>query len=243
MASWTVQRFTDLTMRYAVPVDRLTDKKERKARRIMEAATALFLKHGYRKTSIDEVARDAGVGKGTVYLYFDTKADLLIHCILAEKAGPGMRMLREMQSITSPIEMVRGLFRAAIDTMYELPLTARIASGDHELQIVLDDLGKEVKELIHTTRVDRIKALLAPLSQIDDPSLTKVTLGITALLQSSPEIVTQGQLLGLDRTDHSNVTADILTAGVLAVLGTDIEAIGTVDFMGFTGIRREDLDD
>ena len=38
----------------------------------------LFERLGYRRTSVDEVARQAGVAKGTVYLYFKTKADLLV---------------------------------------------------------------------------------------------------------------------------------------------------------------------
>ena len=241
MADWTVDRFTELTLAYATPSELVVDKKERKRRRVLEAAKARFVAQGYRKTSVDEIARDAGVGKGTVFLYFGSKPDLLIHTILFEKAGPGMRLLRQMRSIKSPIEMVRALFHAAIDTMHELPLTAKIAGGDHELWTVLDDLGKEVRDLIHNTQVDRIKALLVPLSTVDDPSLTRVALGINALLQSAPEIVEQGKLLGLSREDQSDVTADILTAGVLAVLGTDLEGLGTVDFLGFWGIRPEQV--
>jgi AcrR family transcriptional regulator len=50
------------------------DPKERKRLRIIEAATELFVKYGLRKTSIDEVARRAGVAKGTIYTHFKTKA-------------------------------------------------------------------------------------------------------------------------------------------------------------------------
>ena len=40
------------------------------------AATAIFLRYGFKKTSMDDVARAAGVSRQGLYLYFDTK-DLL----------------------------------------------------------------------------------------------------------------------------------------------------------------------
>jgi AcrR family transcriptional regulator len=45
---------------------------------ILEAARSRFLHYGYKKTTIDEIAADAGVGKGTVYLYFGGKEDILL---------------------------------------------------------------------------------------------------------------------------------------------------------------------
>lgn len=43
----------------------------------MDAAQALFLAKGYAATSVDEIVRDAQVAKGTFYLYFKTKDDIL----------------------------------------------------------------------------------------------------------------------------------------------------------------------
>lgn len=48
------------------------DKKER----ILEAATEIFRRYGYRKSSVDEIAGTAGVGKGTLYMAWDSKEDL-----------------------------------------------------------------------------------------------------------------------------------------------------------------------
>jgi AcrR family transcriptional regulator len=50
------------------------DKRER----ILQAASKLFTKFGPRKTTIDEVAKEAGVAKGTVYLYFKSKEEILL---------------------------------------------------------------------------------------------------------------------------------------------------------------------
>jgi AcrR family transcriptional regulator len=43
---------------------------------IFDAALQLFGRYGYRRTSIDDIARAAGVAKGTVYLYVENKEAL-----------------------------------------------------------------------------------------------------------------------------------------------------------------------
>jgi len=44
---------------------------------ILEAAFRLWTGHGFEATTLDAIAREAGIAKGTVYLYFATKEDLL----------------------------------------------------------------------------------------------------------------------------------------------------------------------
>lgn len=53
------------------------DKKEL----IMEAAMELFLEKGYANTRIIDIAEKAGIGKGTVYAYFESKEDLMVKII------------------------------------------------------------------------------------------------------------------------------------------------------------------
>ncbi len=45
---------------------------------IMLAAMELFIENGYRNTRIIDIAEKAGIGKGTVYAYFDSKEEILI---------------------------------------------------------------------------------------------------------------------------------------------------------------------
>jgi TetR/AcrR family transcriptional repressor of mexJK operon len=54
----------------------------RKRRAIMDAATALFLRDGYRNTSMDQVAADAAVSKQTVYKQFADKEQLFRDIVL-----------------------------------------------------------------------------------------------------------------------------------------------------------------
>lgn len=55
----------------------LDQKKEEKKKNLLEAARILFLQKGFSKTSISEIAQAAKVAKGTFYLYFKDKDELL----------------------------------------------------------------------------------------------------------------------------------------------------------------------
>ena len=45
---------------------------------ILDAADRLLARYGYRKMTIDDLAREAGIGKGTVYLHFRSKEDVVL---------------------------------------------------------------------------------------------------------------------------------------------------------------------
>jgi AcrR family transcriptional regulator len=51
-------------------------ERRQREERILDAATALLVRFGYRKTTIDDVAAEAGVGKGTIYLHWKDKNQL-----------------------------------------------------------------------------------------------------------------------------------------------------------------------
>lgn len=48
----------------------------KKRSEILEAALKLFSEKGFKRSTVDEIATKAGVGKGTIYLYFETKEDI-----------------------------------------------------------------------------------------------------------------------------------------------------------------------
>lgn len=60
-----------------IKTDSVTDKKRKKENSLFEAAYELFMLKGTEKTSIDDIVKKAGVAKGTFYLYFKDKIDIL----------------------------------------------------------------------------------------------------------------------------------------------------------------------
>ncbi|MGV9362908.1 TetR/AcrR family transcriptional regulator [Amycolatopsis sp. NPDC003731] len=62
------------------------DRAER-AGRILDAAADLLLRVGYRRTTIEDVAERADVGKGTVYLHWKNREELFLAVLLRESVG------------------------------------------------------------------------------------------------------------------------------------------------------------
>jgi len=56
--------------------ERFNELDERKKRAILDAAAPEFADRGYNGASINQVIRDAGISKGTMYYYFNGKEDL-----------------------------------------------------------------------------------------------------------------------------------------------------------------------
>src|SRR6266702_8455835 len=62
-----------------------SDERKLREERILDAATTLLVRWGYRKTTIDDVAHEAGVGKSTIYLHWKDKNDLFRAAIWRER--------------------------------------------------------------------------------------------------------------------------------------------------------------
>lgn len=59
-------------------------ENENREERILDAAESLFVRFGYDKTTVNEIAREAGISKGAVYLHFDGKDALFEALLLRE---------------------------------------------------------------------------------------------------------------------------------------------------------------
>ena len=72
--------------------------RRRKADRpgeIIEAAIMVFAEKGFAAAKLDEIARQAGVSKGALYLYFETKEDIF-RAVVARAIAPNMQAIRAM---------------------------------------------------------------------------------------------------------------------------------------------------
>jgi AcrR family transcriptional regulator len=62
--------------------DRRELERARRKQEILRAARAVFAQDGYNRATVDAIARRADLGKGTLYLYFDTKQTILAELTL-----------------------------------------------------------------------------------------------------------------------------------------------------------------
>ncbi|GAB2181296.1 TetR/AcrR family transcriptional regulator [Denitratisoma sp. agr-D3] len=85
-------------------------RKEERPGELLAAALAQFVERGYSATRLDDVAAQAGVTKGTLYLYYDNK-EALFKAVLAQNLVPlideGRRYIEQHQG--SQAELLKGL--------------------------------------------------------------------------------------------------------------------------------------
>lgn len=93
-----------------------------KPQAIMAAALELFGEKGFTVTRLDDVARRAGVAKGTLYLYFDSKQDLFIKVV--EHA-----LKQNIAPLEQAFEAHEGPVAAFLETMFET-LGKRLGEGN-----------------------------------------------------------------------------------------------------------------
>ncbi|WP_174501577.1 TetR/AcrR family transcriptional regulator [Streptacidiphilus melanogenes] len=84
-------------------------KKQRTHAAISDAAIGLFLEHGFDQVSVARVAEAAEVSKRTLFAYFPTKEDLVVHR-LADHETELARVVRAREPGTDPLAAVREHF-------------------------------------------------------------------------------------------------------------------------------------
>ncbi|WP_069816716.1 TetR/AcrR family transcriptional regulator [Streptomyces sp. TP-A0874] len=81
-------------------------KKQRTRAAISDAAIGLFLEHGFNQVSVAQVADAAEVSKRTLFAYFPSKEDLVVHR-LADHETEAARVVRDRRPGTAPLTALR----------------------------------------------------------------------------------------------------------------------------------------
>jgi TetR/AcrR family fatty acid metabolism transcriptional regulator len=89
---------------------------EEKRRRILDAALKVFVRYGFYNAKVSEIAREAGVAHGTIYLYFKSKEDLLT-AIFKEQMGDGIRYIKGQ---VDQVEGAKAKLKRLIEEQIEL---------------------------------------------------------------------------------------------------------------------------
>lgn len=55
-----------------------------KKEHILESAKVMFERYGYEKTSMNDIAKQAGIGKGSIYYYFESKDEIFVKLLQSE---------------------------------------------------------------------------------------------------------------------------------------------------------------
>lgn len=107
-------------------------KREERAERILDAAATLIQRWGYNKTTLDDIARQARVARGTIYLHWKTREELLLALITRERLKVGEELRQRME--TDPAGMtLRGLLKNSMLAVMNNPLMRAVLSRNTEM--------------------------------------------------------------------------------------------------------------
>ena len=65
-------------------LERRVKEKDSRKKLILRSARSLFFKKGFNKVTVDEIAKSAELGKGSIYLYFDSKEEIYAQILLSD---------------------------------------------------------------------------------------------------------------------------------------------------------------
>lgn len=111
------------------------EERDERAGRILDAAAALIVRLGYGKTTIDDIARRAGIAKGTVYLHWKSR-DALFVALLRRERVLLLTDARDRLAAEAGGRTPRALIRALAAALTRRPLLRAVLVRD------LDVIGK-----------------------------------------------------------------------------------------------------
>jgi AcrR family transcriptional regulator len=130
---------------------------------ILDAALQVFGQYGYRRTSMDDVAREAGIAKGTIYLSFASKEE--VFQALSERlsqrmlAGAEAASRRPGATADKLAAMHAAWFGTYADTISRSPHAAELLDAKHRLSADLAaDAASRYKRLVRDVLADAAAA-------------------------------------------------------------------------------------
>lgn len=136
----------------AVRRQRTRERRRERAERILDATAELVLRWGYRKTTLDDIARRADVGKGTLFLHWKSR-HALFHALLRRERVALLSGIRAALDADPGEADLRGLIRWFLLVVLDRPLMRAVFTGDTELLGRLAD-AKRTSEVSQALRAE-----------------------------------------------------------------------------------------
>ncbi|RJQ65544.1 MAG: TetR/AcrR family transcriptional regulator [Desulfobacteraceae bacterium] len=109
---------------------RNTDKYQQ----ILTAAIKVFAERGFSQSTISQIAQEAGVADGTIYLYFKNKDDILVQFYERMTEHVSSRFWEAVEEGQTAVEKLHNLIHAHLDVFQSQPNGAIVYQGETHLQ-------------------------------------------------------------------------------------------------------------
>ena len=130
---------------------------------ILDAAQRVFGQYGYRRTSMDDIARAAGIAKGTIYLSFPSKEEVFLELSrrLSQQMLAGSEEARQRPGTTADrlVAMHDAWFGTYFDIVRNSPHAAELLDVKHQLSAdVIADAQSKHKRLVRDVLAEAVGA-------------------------------------------------------------------------------------
>jgi AcrR family transcriptional regulator len=130
---------------------------------VLDAALRVFGQYGYRRTSMDDIAREAGIAKGTIYLSFASKDEVFraLSQSLSERMLADAEAARNHPGTTSDklAAMTAAWFGAYAETIRHSPHAAELMDAKHQLSAdLVSRAASQYKRLVRDVLADAAAA-------------------------------------------------------------------------------------
>jgi len=136
-----------------------------KPQQIVDAAIRVFARNGYYNSRVSDIAREAGIASGTIYLYFRTKEEILVTLFREKMAAFVAHLRRETAGETDPVVKIRRLVELHFTVLEQSPALAEVVQVElrqghkffrgasaHEVSAYFELIGSVLEEGVATGR-------------------------------------------------------------------------------------------
>ena len=131
----------------------LINKKRKtndKYHRILEAATKVFAEQGYFQSTVAQIAKEAGVADGTIYLYFKNKDDIMVQFLNYKIKKVFARFRQEVDRADNAIDKLRNLIRGHLDEFQrDRNMAILYQSETHQKTRLTEEQIREMSNMYH----------------------------------------------------------------------------------------------
>jgi TetR/AcrR family fatty acid metabolism transcriptional regulator len=97
-----------------------------KPQQIVDAAIRVFARNGYYNSRVSDIAREAGIASGTIYLYFRTKEEILVTLFRDKMAAFVAHLRQEIAGEADAVAKIRRLVERHFSVLEQSPALAEV---------------------------------------------------------------------------------------------------------------------
>ncbi len=180
---------------------------------LLKAALAMYEKKGYYKTTVDDIAAEAGVSTGIAYRYFRNKKDMLLSVISYGAENIGSIAQLGNIGISEDIMDIRRYLEAILKAFEEFHIKYR---DIHEELEGLQHTDEDVRKLYSEITKDKMRDITSSLAEFlhDDTNIREKAYAAIGIMEQHCHMMMNNELYGLD----ADVMRDIAVNAVLCAL-------------------------